>query len=142
MDSYQCAAFFFSTVEFASPLSGKLETETQGEAGNEWVELVGGLLEAAASGRHLTNHGVRVCDIEEICNWFQCKSVVKMGRARESQVENIDVRQTYVSNLFTDDGNLALIKTRDDCSGRPIVRIKRIACVMLKVDTNAERFRK
>ena len=109
------------------------KAEAQAKSSDERIELVGRLPEAAASNWNFADNSVRVRDVEEICDRFEVESVSKSSWTRQPEIDDVDVWQADITDLFADHRYLPLVETRNDCCWRAIVGIERIAGVVLKV---------
>jgi len=115
-----------------------LEAETQTKSSDERIELVRRLPEAATSNGNFADNRVRVRDVEEVCDRFKVESVPKSSWTRQPKIDDVDVWQADISDLFADDRYLSLVETRNDCCWWPVIGIERIAGVVLKVQPDVE----
>src|SRR5258708_1119754 len=115
-----------------------LEAEAQAKSSDERIKLVGRLPEAAASDWNFADDSVGVRDVEKICDRFKIESVPKSSWTRQPKIDDVDVRQADISDLFADHRYLSLVETRNDCRWWAVVGIERIASVVLKVQPNVE----
>jgi hypothetical protein len=119
-----------------------LEAETQTKSSDERIELVRRLPEAATSNGNFADNRVRVRDVEEVCDRFKVESVPKSSWTRHPKIDDVDVRQANISDLFAHDRYLTEVQVLKDRGRWPIVRVEGITCVVLIVQADVEGFRK
>ena len=115
-----------------------LKAEAQAKSSDERIELVRRLPEAAASNWNFADHSVSVRDVEEICDGFKVESVTQSSWTRQPKIDDVDVRQADISDLFADHRYLSLVEAGNNRCWWAVVGIERIAGVVLKVQPNVE----